>query len=951
MRMRFLPTVPAIALLLGLNGFAQTLPPGVTKASSVGGITEYDFPNGLKVLLYPDEANPKITVNVTYLVGSRHEGYGETGMAHLLEHLDFIETTNGRDIKKEITSHANPWNGTTSYDRTNYYETFVANDENLKWALGLEADRMVNVKFTQQILDTEMTVVRNEFERGENSPQSILRERVEATAYLWHNYGKSTIGSKDDLEHVPVERPAAFYHKYYQPDNAVLVVTGKIDESRTLGFIDDTFGKIPRPTRKLDQTYTVEPPQDGERFVELRRVGQGQEVIVAYHGPAAGHPDSAALQVLAGIMNGAGGGGRGGRGGGGGGANEGRLYKALVETKKAESANMGMRALHDPGLITATAALNKDQSLDEVKKIMEQTLEDVVNNPPSKAEVDRVTTGMLRNLENSLSDPQSIATGALNEAIAQGDWRLMFLQHDRLKDVSPSDLVRVAKLYLKPSNRTVGYYIPDTAPDRTVVPATPDLGALLKGYKSTVTISHGEAFEPTPSNIESRTIRTKLANGMKVVMLPKKTENDVVSAVIELRFGNENTLVGKNAAAQFAGSLLGSGTKSKNRSQLAEEMQKLNARIAVSGGGGGGFGGGRGGGGRGGAGGGGGGISSATASVSAPAKNFEAALRLAVEMLKEPAYPQADFDRMIAQRLKALENVPTEPNQLATEMLQRHLSPFAKGDVRYSPTREEQIAELKKVTLDDARKFHDQFYGANYGVFGVVGPIDRATVEKVAGELLGNWNTQMAYKPIVTSFKKPPAAINNKIETPDKANAQFEAMLRFQMSENDPDYPAMVLAGYMFGGPITSHISDRIRNREGLSYGANARVAIPSEGDSATLSGTVSLNPVNGPKVEFSFKDELVRTLKEGFSEKEVAESKKAYLDSRMVSRSTDAALLTLLASHEQLARTMKWDEQIEQKIQALTPEQITAAFRRHIDPANLSIVKAGDFKAAGVYQ
>ena len=182
------------ALLLAFPVFAQTLPAGVQKMSSMGGITEYDYPNGLRVLLYPDPAEPKITVNVTYLVGSRHEGYGETGMAHLLEHLDFIETTTGRHIKDEITAHASNWNGTTSEDRTNYYETVTATDDNLKWALSLETDRMVNVKFNKQILDTEMTVVRNELERGENQPASILEERVAATAYLWHNYGKSTIG-------------------------------------------------------------------------------------------------------------------------------------------------------------------------------------------------------------------------------------------------------------------------------------------------------------------------------------------------------------------------------------------------------------------------------------------------------------------------------------------------------------------------------------------------------------------------------------------------------------------------------------------------------------------------------------------------------------------------------------------------------------------------------------
>lgn len=937
----------ACALAIALSLGAQTLPRGVQKKASVGGITEYEYPNGLRVLLYPNPANPKVTVNVTYLVGSRHEGYGETGMAHLLEHMDFIETTNGRQIKNEIVARGAAWNGTTSYDRTNYFETVPATEENLRWALGLEADRMVNIKFTKKILDTEMTVVRNEFERGENSPQSILRERVEATAYLWHNYGKSTIGSKDDLERVPVERLEAFYKKYYQPDNAVLVITGRMDETKTLQEVAGTLGRIPRPARKLDQTYTVEPPQDGERFVELRRVGQGQEVIVAYHGPAAGHPDAAALQVLSGIMTGGGGGGRGGRGGGGGG--QGRLTKALVDTGKADSAGMNVSQLHDPGLIMLSASLNKDQSLDEARRLLIATVEGVAQNPPTKQDVDRITTGLLRNLENSLSDPQAIATGALNTAISQGDWRLMFLQHDRLKDITPADVVRVARLYLKASNRTVGYYIPDAAPDRTAVPDTPDLAALLKDYKSSIVISHAEVFDPTPANVESRVVRGKLPNGMKLVVMPKKTEADMVTAAIELRFGDATTLAGKSAVAQMAGSLLNAGTRTKTREQLADEMRRLNARITVTGGGGGGFGGRGGGGGRGGFSGG-AGVSGATANITAPAANFVAAVKLAVEMLREPAYAQADFDRMIQPRIKALENVPTEPTQLAAETLQRTLTPWNQGDVLYPAPREVQLAEMRKVTLDDVKKFHDQFYGANYGVFAIVGPVDQAAVKSAAAELLGNWNTAMAYQPIVAPYKPVPP-VNRKIETPDKANAQFEAGLRLKLAENDPDYPAMLLAGYMFGGPITSRVSDRIRNREGLSYGANARITVPAEGDASLLSGTVSLNPANGPKVEASFKDELDRTLKDGFTAKEVAEAKKAYLDARMVSRAQDAALLTLLASHELLGRTMKWDEQLERKLQALTPEEVNAAFRRHVDASALTIVKAGDFKAAGVYQ
>jgi zinc protease len=939
--------VLAIVFLAALAGVvAQTLPPGVQKMQSMGGITEYDYPNGLKVLLYPDNAEPKITVNVTYLVGSRHEGYGETGMAHLLEHMDFIETTNGRKIKDELVAHGANWNGTTSEDRTNYYETFTANDDNLKWALGLETDRMVNVKFTKEILDTEMTVVRNEFERGENNPASILRERVASTAYLWHNYGKSAIGSKDDIEKVPVNRLAEFYKKYYQPDDAVLVITGRLDETKTLQMVADTMGKLPKPSRVLDQTYTVEPAQDGQRYVELRRVGTGQDVIVAFHAVSARHPDAAILQVLAGVMNGASGGGRGGRGGGGGGgAAEGRLAKALVDTKLADSANMGFQQQHDPGLVMVSASLNQDQNLDAARDAIYKALEDIVKNPPTREEVDRVRTQLLRGLETQLSNPQAIATGGLNTAIAQGDWRLMFLAHDRLQDVMPDDLVRVAQEYFKPSNRTVGYYIPDPAPDRTVVPAAPDLNGTLKDYKSKVTVVRGESFDPTIPNIEHRAVSSTLANGMKVSVLPKQTAANIVTATIDLRFGDQTSLAGQREAASFAGSLLMAGTKTHTRQQIQDELRKLNAQVSASGGGGGG-------GGRGGGpgGGGGGGLGSATASISAPAENFAAAVRLAAEILREPAYPQDEFDRIKSQRLKALDVVPTEPNQLAGDLLNRHLSPFAPGDTQYSPTRQEQVAPLTKVTLDDAKRFHDQYYGANYGVFAVVGPVAATDVQKLAAEVFGTWNTMKTFKPLVTPYKKV-APINEKIETPDKANAEFLAGERFQMTQDDPDYPAMVLASYMFGEPITSRISDRIRNREGLSYGANARISIPAEGDAAMLSGTVSLNPGVGPKVEASFMDELRKVYTSGFTAQEVAEAKKAYADARMIGRSTDAALLGLLSSHAQLGRPLQWDADVEAKIQALTVDQVNAAFRKHIDPNAVSIVKAGDFKAAGVYK
>lgn len=932
-------------LTLVVSAVCQTLPPGVQKKASVGGITEYQYPNGLRLLLYPDPANPKVTVNMIVEVGSRHEGYGETGMAHLLEHMDFIETNDGRQIKNEIVAHGAVWNGTTSEDRTNYYETVTATDENLRWALDLEAARLVNVKITKPLLEVEMTVVRNEFERGENSPQRVLGERVASTAYLWHNYGKSTIGSREDLEKVPAERLAAFYKKYYQPDNTVLAIGGKLDESKTLQWVAETLGRIPRPTRTLDQTYTVEPIQDGMRYVELRRVGEGQEVIMAYHAPAAAHPDAAALQVLAGVMNGSGG-GRGGRGGGGGG--NGRLTKALVDNKKAESASLRVQQLHDPGLIEVSASLSKDQSIEEVRKIIGETLKGLVSEPPTKEEVDRVKTRLARNLEQQLTDAQQVAMG-MTTPVSQGDWRLMFLQHDRIQQVTPEDLVRVAKAYIKDSNLTVGVFIPDAAPDRAAVPNAPTLSSVLRSYKSSITVSRAEEFDPTPANIEKRVVRSQLANGMKVAMLSKKMAGGTVSVAIELHFGDANTLSGRNAAAQLAGNLLMSGTKTRNRQQIQDEMEKLNARIQVSGGGvGGGFGG-RGGGGRGGTGGG-AGISGASATITVKPENLPAAMRLAMEMLREPSYPEAEFDRIKGQRVRALENVPSQPEQLSAEQLQRHLSPFVKGDAQYQQTREEQLEEMRKVTLADVQQFHDRFYGASHGEFVIVGEADQAAVRKLAAELLGSWTTAGPYTRLTSGYKKV-EAINRKIETPDKENAQFEAGMRIKITENDGDYPAMLLANYMFGGSITARMPNRIRNREGLSYGASSRFTAPSDGDAALFSATVSCNPLNMPKVEASFVDELKKTLREGFTQAEVTEAKRAYADARKVGRSQETALVSLVASHEQLGRTLLYDEQQEARIQALTLDQVNVAFRKYMDAAGVSIVKAGDFKKVAVYQ
>ena len=891
---------------------AQTLPPGVQKLTTVEGITEYSMPNGLHFLLFPDASNAKVTVNMTYMVGSRHEGYGETGMAHLLEHILFLKTKTRENVKKELTDHGAEFNGSTDFDRTNYFETLTATDDNLKFAIQLEADRMVNSRVEKQLLDTEMTVVRSEFEMRENSPEGILMERIMEAAYVWHNYGHPQIGNRSDIENVPIARLAAFYRKYYQPDNALLTIAGKFDEKKALALIAENFSKIPKPARVLEQPYTKEPTQDGERRVTLRRVGENPAAMVMYHIPAGAHPDSAVLEVLAGVL---------------GDTPSGRMYKALVDNKKAVGAGMGVQELHDPGVLIGFVRLQGQQNVQEAEQLMLKTIDTVISEPPSKEEVERVKTRLAKQIELAMADSQEVAID-LSEWASQGDWRLLFFMRDRIKAVTEADVLRVAKAYLKESNRTVGVFIPTKSPDRAEIPATPDISSEVKNYKGTETVSQGEIFEPTPDNIQKRMVTGALPGGVKVALLPKKTRGGTVIASLTVRFGDEKSLFGKATIGSMTGAMLMHGSKNHTRQQIQDEMDKLKAQINVSGG-----------------------PNNASIGIETTEANLPAALRLAAEILREPTFPDTEFETVRQQRIASAESGRSDPHALAVTELYRHMSTYPRGDLRYVSSADEMVEDLKKVTLDEVRQFHKEFYGASVGEFTASGQFDAAAIQKLAGELFGAWKSPAPYARILNPYKKVSPEDKN-IETPDKENAFFYSGTTVKVSDEDPEFPAAMLGNYILGGSGTgSKLFARIRDKEGLSYGVQSEFSAPVKDDGGNFIVMAFSNPLNTPKVEASFKDELAKTLKNGFTAAEVETAKKSWLQEHLVGRAHDGALVGLMAARIRWDRTMEWDKALEAKVAALTPEQIVAAMRKFIDPAQLSFVKAGDFKKAGVLQ
>lgn len=877
------------------------------KITSVEGITEYRLKNGLKVLLFPDKSKPTVTVNLTIFVGSRHEGYGESGMAHLLEHMVFKGTPTHKDIPKALKERGASFNGTTWLDRTNYYETMPAEGGNLEFALKLEADRMINSEIKASELKKEFSVVRNEFERGENNPRSILDQRMWAVAYEWHNYGKSTIGNKADIERVPVANLKAFYRKYYQPDNAMLVVAGKFDEKKALGMIQKYFGTIPKPKRKLPKTYTEEPTQDGERIVTLRRVGDVSVVGAQFHVTSGPHPDYAAIAVLEDLMTS---------------SPSGRLYESLVKTKRAASVSGSVYPLHDPGVLQFLATVNKVSDPHAVLGNLTDTLDEVAKSGVKKEEVDRAKRRLLKQWELESANSRRIAI-QLSEWAAQGDWRLYFLYRDRLEKVKKADVDRVAKKYMKKSNRTVGLFLPTKQPSRSEIPNTPDIAAALKGYKGRKSLTAGEAFGVAPKFIESRTKRTTLSNGAKAVLLSKKTRGETVTLSVELRYGNVKNLNGQQINAQFLGNMLTRGTKNYTRQQLQDELDKNKVRLSASGSAG-----------------------RLTISVSTKRKNLPAALKLLREVARRPTFPKSELDIIKRANVARLQQQLSSPQSLAVVAVRRKLSTHPKGHPRYVPTIEEQVEMVNDVSVESLKNLYEIFLTGQHAIITAVGDFDEKTVLNSLEETLSGWESKKRYKRIADKANTGKGS-NKQILTPDKKNAVYFAAMELPIDDSHKDYPGLTLGNFILGGgALANRLGVRVRQKEGLSYGVGSQFQASSIDPRAIFYIFAISNPTNMPKAAKAIREEVDKLLKDGITDEELANAKKGYLQSLRVQRASDSSLSGLLSSTVKAERTMEFYAALEEKIKSTTKAQVMDAVREHIKPANLHIVMAGDFKA-----
>ncbi|WP_293914039.1 M16 family metallopeptidase [Deinococcus sp.] len=892
-----------------------TLPAGVTFVASAEGVSEYRLGNGLRVLLAPTAANALMTLHVTYLVGSVNEGLGEGGMAHLLEHLLFKGTPQHPDIPGDLRQRGASANATTTPEYTDYYATLNATKENLDFLCALEADRMVNSLIRPEDLASELKVVINEFDNGENSASNLLYKATQQAAFAFHPIGRSVIGNRSEVINVPASRLKTFYAKYYQPDNAVVTLAGNIDPGYALAKLQATFGQIARPERSkpgqaLIADYTVEPPQNGEKKVSVRRVGAAPIIIDSYHSPAANSPDNAALSVLSLILSE---------------QPDGRLYKALVGSKLAVSAGMSVDSYSVPGLSSLIVNLAPNGSVALARAALQGVVERLGTAPITDADVEHIRTQLVAGFDRLAADPAATAENLIS-GLPGGDWRSFFIQRDALLSVTAADVNRVAQRYFKASNLTAGTFYPTPAPQTVTVPAAPDIEAALKTFRPRAAQAQGENLDTAPAALEARVERLTLPGGIKAAYLSKAVQGNRVLLSLSVDIGNRATeaSVRTRDAGGYVAAMLLRGSVGLSVQQLRDALAKLNATLNI-----------------------GGSSTGLSVSLSAPPQNVAATLALARTVLREPLWPQSDFDDLKRGALTNLEGGKTDPNSLAGVALSRAFMPAgaARGERSYFRSLGERSEDLKALSLADVKAVYTGLWGLSGSAqLAVVGPLDKGVVESSVAKLLDGFQSPVPYErlsdPLVT-----PAPQTLSISVPDKTGAVLLASQNFALKDTDPDYAPLLIAVQILGGDsLSSRLATRIRQKEGLSYSSEMSISASSEQALGSFDVSATASPADIDKVQTAVREELTRALDGGFTAQEVSRVQAAIRQATAANRSDDGNLLSALLGQTYLNRTFADSARDDARLQAVTPASALVALKKYVDPAKLVIVRAGNF-------
>jgi zinc protease len=858
------------------------------------GIQEFMLANGLKVLLVENHAAPVISTLIVYRVGSRNEAVGYTGSTHFLEHMLFKGTptfnkASGTQIAQTLQAQGARFNATTWLDRTNYFETLPA--DKLDLALRLEADRMRNSFIADADRKSEMSVVRNELERGENNPDRVMWQQLFSNAFQAHPYHHPTIGWRSDVEGVPTARLKKFYQDFYYPDNATLILVGDFETKTALEMVNQHFGPLQASKEPIPQVYTQEPPQQGERRFTLQRPGQLGIVNMGFRVPPLAHADSYALDMLDNVLS------KGVTS---------RLYQALVEKQIAVSASSSNVQLRDPGLFVISAKMASGMSHEQTEKALWQVIENLQKTPLTQTELDKVKAQIKAQVSFNRHGTLELASD-LGEYEAMADWRYMVSYLDNIAKVTPADVQRVAKTYFLPQNRTVGWFVPKAADEVKV--------------NSHDTVYQQIAADATDKVAESQKKAPiqRLPLGKNGSLIIQENHLDQTVAIHgTLLAGSVNDPKGKAGLAMLTADMLDQGTRKLDKLALAKKLESMGSNLSI-----------------------GASLERVEITGSCLAENLSETLDLLFEMLKEPAFPAAEFAKLKKQTADRLKQRLDNTDALASNLLNTALYPA--GHPRAVPL-ENLMQEVEKLSLDDVKNFYKQHYGSNQMVLTVVGDVEANKLTAQAQSAIKDWKNDNSTEidvPDINSQKQGKRIVKT---LKDKANVSIAMGIQTDLKLGTADYFPAILANHALGqSSLSSRLGLRVRDELGLTYGIFSYFTDPGRSAGPWLVG-VTTAPENVEKTIEASKDVIRKYLKEGISARELELGKSALIGSYLVGLSTNPNLADRLSD---IAFYNLGDDYISQRrkqIEAVTLDQVNAAIGKYFDPDHLTTVIVGNY-------
>jgi zinc protease len=853
----------------------------------------------------PNEQLPVAAVMVTYNVGGRDEVAGTTGATHILEHMMFKGTTNysgDLSYSKTMERIGARSNATTYYDRTNYYA--VLPSENINLAIQLEADRMRNLQIKEADLASEMTVVRNEYERGENNPVRTLIKEIYATAFMAHPYGHPVIGWRSDIENSTTEKLRRFYDTYYWPENTTLSVIGGFDRVETLKAIVKHYGALPRPPQPIPRVQTLEPEQLGERRLRIERAGEVGVLALAHKVPEGKHEDWAALRLIEQIL----------------GADQtGRLYRALDDNGKASHTFSFAPQLHDPSLFFLGAYLTADSTHEATEALILQEIDNLIASGVSEAELKRAKSVIEAQTVYDRDGPFAIAS-VINEYIALGDWSQYITLPQAIQKVDAAEIQRVAKKYLQPKTRTTGYFIAQKNPLKSVngLPQPNYFREPANG------ISEPESAPPTVCK-ENPTASSKLVQfsphiqesqiGPIRLITIDMPINKVVSFVGSFAAGNVQTPEDNPLLAGLTAQMLDQGTEKNDRFSLAESLDTLGATIKFD---------------------------SNNHSLSFRGKFLRESagfvIDLLAEQLRQPIFDKQAFEALKQRTHSNILRATHNPDYLADSALKRALYPVEHPN--FEPNIEQQLKALEATTTADLHEFHDRVYGPQSMTLVFAGDIDFDQLSAAVATAFNDWSGGTDY---IKAGDVPEATAPTvtSISIPDKTSVSVRLGHYTGLQRTDPEYIPFALGNYILGGSFHSRLMSEVRVKQGLTYSIRSQ----HSGDILTP-GNWSLSASFSPELLEEGKSVTQSVLQDwidnGVTPQEVEAAVTTLKGKYLVGLATTSAVAEQVHSFVQRGYPAEFIDAYPQKLDTLTPAAVNSSIRSHFNIETLTTVEAG---------